>query len=46
MNDIIIANLSVIHRMENKILAIQERCGKLKQEQEDFLCPEVKMIRL
>jgi hypothetical protein len=40
-----IANFPVIHRLEEKILAIQERCGKLKPEQEDFLCPEVKMMR-
>jgi hypothetical protein len=25
-------------------LSIQERDGKLKSEQEDFLCPEVKMM--
>jgi hypothetical protein len=25
-------------------LAIQKRDGKLKSEQEDFLCPEVKMM--
>jgi hypothetical protein len=40
-----IANFPVIYRMEEKKLAIQERYRKLKPEQEDFLCPEVKIMR-
>jgi hypothetical protein len=34
---------SVVHREEEEILAVQGRDGELKQEQEDFLCSEMKM---
>jgi hypothetical protein len=34
----------IIHEKEEDILTVQERDGKLKPEEEDFLHPEVKMM--